>query len=44
MPIQSKNSCQKKNKQEDPLKSYSLVSALMCLSVLIILLKFLGNE
>ena len=32
------------NKQEDPLRSYSLVSAIVCLFVLIIVLKFVGNE
>ena len=31
-------------KQEDLLRSYSLVSAIVCLFVLIIVLKFLGNE
>ena len=31
-------------KQEDPLRSYSLVSAIVCLFVLIIVLKFVGNE
>ena len=30
-------------KQEDPLRSYSLVSAIVCLFVLIIVLKFVGN-
>ena len=33
-----------KNKQEDPLRSYSLVSAIVCLFILIIVLKFIGNE
>ena len=32
------------NKQEDPLRSYSLISAIVCLFVLIIVLKFVGNE
>ena len=31
-------------KQEDPLRSYSLVSAIVCWFVLIIVLKFVGNE
>ena len=31
-------------KQEDPLRSYSLSSAIVCLFVLIIVLKFVGNE
>ena len=31
-------------KQEDPLRSYSLVSAIVCLFVLFIVLKFVGNE
>ena len=31
-------------KQEDPLRSYSLVFAIVCLFVLIIVLKFVGNE
>ena len=31
-------------KQEDPLRSYSLVSAIVCSFVLIIVLKFVGNE
>ena len=30
--------------QEDPLRSYSLVSIIVCLFVLIIVLKFVGNE
>ena len=34
----------KKKKQEDPLRSYSLVSAIVCFFVLIIVLKFVGNE
>ena len=33
-----------KTKQEDPLRSYSLVSAIVCFFVLIIVLKFVGNE
>ena len=33
-----------KIKQEDPLRSYSLVSAIVCLFVLITVLKFVGNE
>ena len=33
-----------KTKKEDPLRSYSLVSAMVCLFVLIIVLKFVGNE
>ena len=31
-------------KQEDPLRSYSLISAIVCLFVLIIVLKFVRNE
>ena len=31
-------------KQEDPLRSYSLVSVIVCLFVLIIVIKFVGNE
>ena len=31
-------------KQEDPLRSYSLVSAIVCLFDPIIVLKFVGNE
>ena len=33
-----------KMKQEDLLRFYSLVSAIVCLFVLIIVLKFVGNE
>ena len=35
---------EKSTEQEDQLRSHSLVSAIMCLLVLIIVLKFVGNE